>query len=122
MTDPLYVAIAIVLSGVIASRFISENALKQLTAEKKAELVDAFSTQRKFGLLIAVVLLIATIRWPLAMAAALVGYFVVFQLWIVVRLRKMAFPARYIRQFIVASLVSFAGIAAFVLYLFWLRY
>jgi hypothetical protein len=75
MTDPLYLAIAMVLSGVIASRFISEDALRQLTAEKKAELVDAFSTQRKFGLLIAVVLLIATIRWPLAMAAALVGYF-----------------------------------------------
>jgi Fe2+ transport system protein B len=121
MTDPFYIAIGILLSGVIASRFISENALKLLTADKKAELVDAFSTQRKFGLLIIVVLLFATFQWPLAMAVALVGYFVAFQLWTLARLRKMAFPASYIRRFLVASFVSFAGFAAFVLYLFWSR-
>ena len=121
MTDTFYLAVVVLLIGVVANRFIAEYALKLLTAEKKVELLDAFSAQRKFGLLIVVVLIVATFREPFAMALGLTGYFVSSQIWTYIRLRRLQLPVAYIRRFLVAALVLFVAIVAFVVLQFWLR-
>ncbi|HKY00235.1 MAG TPA: hypothetical protein VJL86_10990 [Steroidobacteraceae bacterium] len=121
MSNDLYFAIAVLLCGVVASRFIAENALKLLTTEKKAELLDAFSTQRKFGLLIVVALIVITLRRPFAMAMALSAYFVVSQIWAYTQIRKLQLPASYVKRFFMAAAVLCAAIAAFVTLQFWLR-
>ena len=121
MTDTSYLAVVVLLIGIVANRFIAESALKLLTAEKKAELVDSFSTQRRFGLLIVVVIIIATFREPFWMALALTGYFVASQIWGYSRLRKLQLPSAYTRRFLVAACVLLVAIVVFVTLQFWLR-
>ena len=119
MTDPFLPAFGVLLGGVIVSRFIAENALKLLPADKKAALVDAFSNQRKFGLLILVAMVVATFQWPMLMAVALVGYVVATQCWTYWRLRKMALPNVYVQRYLVSAAVSLLALTVFIVILFW---
>lgn len=119
MPDTFYISFGILLGGVIVSRFITENALKLLPADKKAELLDAFSNQRKFGLLILVALVVVTFRWPLAMAVSLIAYVFATQSWAYWRLRKMALPPGYIQRFLVSVTISFVALTIFIAIQFW---
>jgi tetratricopeptide (TPR) repeat protein len=52
MIDSLIVGIGLVFVPMIISRFMMEKALSKLDGEMKLKLLDAFSRQRKFGMLI----------------------------------------------------------------------
>ncbi len=113
MNDALMIGLAALFAGVISSRFVLEAALARLTADKKAQLIDGFATQRKFGVIALVGIVIALMQWPYAMAGVLAVYVIGSQVWSYRRLRTLDMPVEYLKSFAVAASLSIAGVLVY---------
>ena len=106
-----FIAMAVILGAAILSRFIREAGLKHLSSEQKVALVDAFSGQRKYSLLIVVAIAaIAYFVYPLLVPVALVAYMIVGATLTIRKLRALNVPASFLRNHIAASAVLFIGL------------
>jgi F420-dependent methylenetetrahydromethanopterin dehydrogenase len=114
LPDTSMLGFAVLLAGIIASRFISEGALTLLSVEKKAQLIDAFSTQRKYSLPLLLLVVAATFQWPIAMAAAVAAYLIATQVWAYQRLKKLDMPQTYVRRYALSAAVTLIAVAALV--------
>lgn len=114
----------IVLVILLVSRAMNEKALKNLTQEKKAELIDLFSKDRIYNLL-ALIFIIAlffantklnlidstlsfTIYMILLFAFMIITGFLAFK-----KLKANNYPDSYIRSFILTSSIRFVGLIVF---------
>jgi hypothetical protein len=118
--DPVITAVVVLLVAIVISRFISEAALKTLSSDQKAALLDAFAPIRKYGLLALIVIVVGSYRNAGLFGAGIlvyilgtlgVGYY---------RIRNIDVPPSYLRSLALSAAVSIAGLAAF-FYLIWGR-
>ena len=117
----LPIALVVFLLTSIAGRVINERAQRQLTAEQKAELLDAFSSQRAFGLIPLVVLVgiyfVLVYRTSMPYRTVTFGYFgaLLVYLGIMFRstqrtMRGLALPPSYMKLFGVGRVVQYLGV------------
>lgn len=108
--------------AVIASRVISDRALKNLSSDQKAALVDAFAGMRMYSLIPFVVIMVAyfvLIQHPVMSIQALtvfyLGTFVIYIAWSYWfsrrRLLKLDLPKAYMTHVGIARIVRFVGFA-----------
>lgn len=106
----------------IASRVVRERALKRLSTEQKARLLDAFSGYRTYFMSAAVGLpllyFLAIKLWPSIQSILTPIFFVLFGLMLVLmtwlsfrKLKALNLPNDYIRSFLVSSGIEYLGIA-----------
>ncbi|MBL9081613.1 MAG: hypothetical protein JNK76_07400 [Planctomycetales bacterium] len=117
----LEIALIVFLGTNIAGRILSERAMKNLSVEQKASLVDAFRGQRAYGLLPIFVLLavnflmlrytsvsrslISAVYWA-GLLVYLAGTF-----WFTrTRLAALHLPQTYLTQFGIARAIQYVGI------------
>lgn len=115
------IAFVVLLVTVVLGRIISEKALRSLSAEQKASLVDAFSRQRAYGLIPLVMLIAgyfallnyATVSPRLISIAywlALLAY-LVWNFWFTrARLATLHLPPSFLTQFGIARAVQYIGV------------
>jgi hypothetical protein len=120
MTDPLFGVFAFIVAYFI-SRLISERALKRLTAEEKARLLDAFSGYRIFNMVIVLSLLFLVIagdRFLPQLRATLWPAFMVLLALVLLtmsslsyrKLKSVNMPPVYIKSFLISTGIQYLGI------------
>ena len=120
MTDPLFGAFAFIVAYFI-SRVISERALKRLTTEEKAKLLDAFSGYRIFNMVIVLslfFLVLAGDRFLPQLRTKLWPAFMVLLALVLVtmsslsyrKLKNLNMPAAYIKSFLLSTGVQYIGL------------
>lgn len=118
------ISMLIMLGCIIISRFISEKAMKALSPEKKVELIDLFSGNRKKSLILVFVLVavfFGLVKLNFIVLSYLTFIYAFLFLTILVvrlfssykKLIKYDFPSDFIKQFIIANSISFLGILIF---------
>jgi hypothetical protein len=119
--DPL-LGIVILFAAIVISRVISERALKQLTTEDKARLLDSFSVYRiaNIALLLGIMIVwFVAIRFLPQWNSTLTIIFVVSFLGVsivisVLSYRKMKglnLPASYIKNYLLSLAIQYFGVA-----------
>ena len=117
--------IVIFIVLIFLSRFINNNAIKKLSTEKKAQLLDDFSN---FGIWSAIPVLIVAIGIFLLMdydksnmliyisVLAIVGFiYVIFiQIYIYKKLVKLDYPTSYIKQYSLSLLIRFFALVSLI--------
>ncbi len=117
--DPLIGTMAF-LATAIMSRMIREKALKTLSTDEKASLVDAFSSFRIYTfvsvLALMVIFYLCLNYLVLDQSFIFIGYGVCLVIFLLVSngvvyrsLRKLQLPDRYIKSYILSSLIQLAG-------------
>lgn len=120
-SDSLF-GLAIFVAAYIVSRIVRERALKRLSTEEKAGLLDAFSGYRTYFMSAAVCLpflyFVAIKLWPSFRSVLTPIFFVSFGLLLVTmswlsfrKLKKLSLPTDYIRSFLISSGLQYLGIA-----------
>ena len=123
--DDYIIAAIVFLAFILGSRAISNKANKTLSAEKKAELVELFSTNRNKSYLILV--LILAVHFAL-LKLEIMDEDIVFGLFFASFLGFMGynsyagyhtlktnnFPKNYTKTYLVATILRYAGIVSFV--------
>ena len=118
--------------AVVINRLLGERALKQLSPDEKAKLLDSFSGHRIFSvvaMLIVVLAFFAASRaWPASGQLVVWGLFILLVLMSIgnglfafVKLRKLSAPKAYISNFAIRSVVYYCGMVI-LLYVFAARY
>lgn len=130
MKDPVLLGFVVLLVAVFAGRLISERSYRLLTLEEKGQMMDAFAGLRRFYLIPLIVLiggyyLLADATGATSPAVSIV-YFAGLLIYMigmnVYMYRKMQsyFPKPpFLRLQVVAHLLRFAGIVAFLGILVW---
>jgi len=119
----------IFIAAYFGARVLNEKALKHLSLEQKGELITAFSKTRIWSMVILVVIILGFLLLTnfvkidsklntLAYFGALLLYMLVLNIMTQVRLRKLQFPAEYIRLNMYAMLLRYLGLVAVVLSLY----
>lgn len=121
-----YIAI---LTGLIAARIINERGYRTLSDEQKVRLMDGFSAQRVYALILLLVLiggyffLIRAGIDPTLLSAGyfslLAAYIIVLAVWNHWRLKALGMPDTYRRFFTASQAVSMLGVAWFFFTLFY---
>jgi hypothetical protein len=120
-SDSLF-GLAMFVGAYIASRIIRERALKRLSIEQKAQLLDAFSGYRTYFMSAAVCLpllyFVALRLWPGAQPVLAPMFFISFGLLLLImswlsfrKLKQISLPTDYIRSFLISSGLQYIGIA-----------
>lgn len=118
--DPLFGLIVLVVA-VITSRIIMERALKRLSSDEKARLLDAFSSYRIYNyaaLMILLVLYVASNRFfPELYSIVTPAFYITFLLMTGIvsflcyrRLKELNMPFDYIRSYLISLGLQYAGI------------
>ena len=118
------ISMLIMLACILISRFISEKAMKELSPEKKVELIDLFSGNRKKSLIlmfVLVALFFGLIKLNfIALSYLTISYGILFLTILIVRMystyRKLnqnEFPLDFIKRFLIANSISVLGILIF---------
>lgn len=113
------------LIAVIVSRILNEKAMKKLSQEDKARLIDSFSGMRAYGFIPVVLIIIIyflIVEFTAIDGAVLhIGYIVLLLLFIIGmqsfiynKLTKLNFPKEYIKVFNVSRIIYFVGIGLLV--------
>ncbi|WP_077531136.1 hypothetical protein [Vreelandella utahensis] len=121
---PIEIAMFLFLALVILGRMLSERAMRQLTSEQKATIVDAFSQIRAYGLIPVVVLgggyflvgrytEMSLRSLEILIFSGLVTYIVVFAIYTNVKMRALGLPSGFLKRYAVAHSIQFAGIGIF---------
>ncbi|REJ79195.1 MAG: hypothetical protein DWQ47_00170 [Acidobacteria bacterium] len=120
-----FVAIGIFLVSVFVARYINEKALRELSEEDAARLLQGFSQYRVYSL-VAIILIIAAYFfvnyfYPNSRAtsitifmAAIVVFLLANSVFMFRKLRKLEMPDSYINRFLLVTLIKYGG--AFVLF------
>lgn len=128
MSTGLIVAFAVLMGSMILSRIILNNGLKKLEAEKKAELIDAFSKERLYQFGFIIVLTVGyffLLKYQIASVPVLfVSYVCLFAAYFLVttymnytKLKKRGFEQRFIVTFILGTSVRIGGVMVILLLL-----
>ena len=118
------ISMLIMLACILISRFISEKAMKELSPEKKVELIDLFSGNRKKSLILMFVLVALFFGFIklnfIALSYLTIFYGILFLTILIVRMystyRKLnqnEFPLDFIKRFLIANSISVLGILIF---------
>src|SRR5438874_2437971 len=119
-SDPLFGIIALVIA-IIISRIIMEKALKHLSSDEKARLVDAFSRYRIYNyaaVLVLMVLYLASTKYFLRFNFIItplffISFLVVTSILSLLSYRKLKalnIPAGYIRSYLISLGIQYVGI------------
>jgi uncharacterized membrane protein YoaK (UPF0700 family) len=117
------VTLIVFVVAMLLSRYINSTAIKKLSMEKKAELLDGFSGFSVWSILPLLVIIgifyFATDYiennhlFYLSIFLVVAGIYVIgIQVYIYKKLRKMDYPMSYIKQYILSVLVRFIGLFA----------
>ncbi len=112
--------------ALLISRLLAERALRQLTSEQKASLLDSFSSFRTYGAVAVAVLLVVFIvaiealpLWRLELLWTFLTIVVLSQIvrmtWSYLRMRKLGVPKSYVNSFVLRCVIYFLGVTVFVL-------
>lgn len=123
---PVENAFVVLLAAVVAGRILSERALKHLSTEQKAMLLDAFRGQRAYGLIPLAVLLggyFVLLRFTVISSALLSpGYwlgllaYLAWNFWFTRSLlASLRLPKSYLTQFNVAQVIQYGGLGVLLL-------
>jgi hypothetical protein len=112
--DPFLLGLGLLITSTIASRFISEAGLRQLSGEQKVIVIDAFAFQRKYSLLMVLGVFVIFYRMPTVLLAFLVLYLLGATAWAFRRLSQLALPASYRRAYLLAQGAQMAGVLAYI--------
>lgn len=119
MTDSHLPALAVFLVGIVISRFLSENALKRLSAEKKAAVLDAFSLVRRYNLLGLIPVVLLVLYEPVIGIVVMFAYIFFLAVYKVKILARLAVPRSYKRAAAASMAVSYASLAIFAAMVLW---
>ncbi|HWQ36022.1 MAG TPA: hypothetical protein VNQ79_24480 [Blastocatellia bacterium] len=119
--DPLFNFIFLIVAIVI-SRVIMERALRQLSADEKARLLDSFSGYRTWNLaavLLLVVLYFAGMRylpewrltWDLLFLASFLTVMLAVSVFSYRKLKELNLPTGYIRSYLLSLGIQYVGVA-----------
>jgi hypothetical protein len=114
-------AIVILLICMIASRMLAERAHRELSAEEKARMMDAFSGMRVWAFVPLVLIALAVVFGPMASwvwadllppagIAAFAVYMGVLHVMVAQGLKRAGLPEGYRRRFLWSRHVSHAGL------------
>jgi hypothetical protein len=114
--------LAMFVGAYIVSRIVRERALKRLSTEQKAQLLDAFSGYRTYFMSAAVCLpllyFVAIKLWPARQSFLAPLFFVSFGLLLLItswlsfrKLKQLSLPTDYVRSFLISSGLQYIGIA-----------
>ena len=121
----LFIFIGLILLG----RYINAQAIKKLSVEKKAELLDTFSTFGIFSI-IPLLVIIGLTYWIadnfnnhsftyLYLAAILIILYIIgIQIYIYRKLIKLNYPISYIRHYILSVCIRFLAVGVLILPMF----
>ena len=118
------ISMLIMFACILISRFISEKAMKELSPEKKVELIDLFSGNRKKSLILMFVLVALFFGFIklnfIALSYLTIFYGILFLTILIVRMystyRKLnqnEYPLDFIKRFLIANSISVLGILIF---------
>ncbi len=124
MLDNYIISMLILLACVLISRMISDKAIKNLDADKKAELVDFFTGSRKKYMILVfamVVIFFGILKFNLLEINLLTFvYALIFLIILFIRLfnsyKKLIqsnFPTEFIKNFLIANSINVLGIIIF---------
>ncbi len=129
--DP-FVGVFVFLGVMIVNRILAEKALKPLTAEEKARLLDSFSGYRIYSMLILVVLAIGffvaskaaadlrpTVTWGLF--GFVIVWFIGTLVFSYAKLKRLNVARSYVNNFILRSGLQFVALV-FLAFTFLMRY
>lgn len=124
----LYFLILIV--AVIASRIVSERALRQLSAEEKGTLLDSFSSYRLYNTVVILGLVVAYIAalnyFPRSYSTLTLIFIILFftvsgtiSILSYQKLKNLNMPDGYIKSFLISLGIQYAGVAVLFLPMAW---
>ena len=114
MTDSYLPALAAFIAGIVISRFISENALKRLSSEQKASVLDAYSGVRRYNLVGILAIVLLAFYAPIAGVVVILAYILVLGGYKVSILMRLSVPRECKRDFLVSMGVIYASLIVFV--------
>jgi hypothetical protein len=120
-TNDLIVGFIAFACAVAINRLLAERALKRLSVEEKARLLDSFSGHRIFSvvsmLIVVVVFFAASKAWPEYYGAVVWGLFIVLVLMSIgnslfsyVKLKKLAIPKHYAANFLIRCAIYYSAL------------
>jgi len=114
------ITIVIFVVTILLSRYINSKAIKKLSMEKKAELIDTFSGFSVWSIIPLLVIIggfyfavdyIGDYLLYLALLLFVSGVYVIaLQVYIYKKLKNMDYPMSYIKQYILSVVVRFVGL------------
>jgi len=117
LKEPAVLAMLGFFACVAMSRLLMERALSRLSAEEKATLVDAFSGQRKYSMLILLGVIGLAVAFPDTLASGI--YFLVVSLYVLIalalsfrKLHRLELSSSYIRHYVAGQAIQLAGMIA----------
>ena len=123
------IGLVVMLIAVLGSRMVNDRATKKLSAEDKAVLVDAFSSNRTWSLALMILLIsgyFVVLRFELVdvfvglgiYITLLVAFIAIQAITNLKKLARLGLPKEYITSHNVSTLIRIAGFAAFFVLLF----
>lgn len=118
------IGIGIFIVTIIASRIISERAMKELTIDEKAKLIDAFSGMRAYSLIPLSIIIcgyflimrytdINRVVLSVVYFSLIILFIIISNIYVYKKLSKLNFPATYLKTHVFSKLISFIGIGIF---------
>ena len=112
----------VLIVAVIASRIVSERALKQLSNDEKGKLLDSFLSHRLYNTIVilglVVAYFVATNYFPQSFSTLTLIFIILFftvsatiSVLSYKKLRALNMPAGYIKSFLVSMAIQYAGVA-----------
>lgn len=122
--DHFMLAFLLLMGSIFLSRYVNDRAIQKLEQDKKAQLVDLFSSRRNYSTFILfgiVALFFAVIHfnWLNAFltyviyALSIIVYMVVNGYRSYQQLKQLQFPDFYIRAYLLSTFIRFASIVIF---------
>ena len=127
--DGYMIGLVVMLIAILVSRMVSDRATKKLSAEEKAQLIDAFSSNRTWSLALMILLIsgyFVVLRFELVDVFVGLGIYITLLVAFIAiqaitshkKLARLGLPKEYITSHNVSTLIRFAGFAAFFVLLF----
>lgn len=122
--DHFMLAFLLLMGSIFLSRYVNDRAIQKLEQDKKAQLVDLFSSRRNYSTFILfgiVALFFAVIHfnWLNAFltyviyALSIIVYMIVNGYRSYQQLKQLQFPDFYIRAYLLSTFIRFASIVIF---------
>jgi Flp pilus assembly protein TadB len=122
--DHFMLAFLLLMGSIFLSRYVNDRAIQKLEQDKKAQLVDLFSSRRNYSTFILfgiVALFFAVIHFNwldafltyVIYALSIIVYMVVNGYRSYQQLKQLQFPDFYIRAYLLSTFIRFASIIIF---------
>jgi hypothetical protein len=124
------ISFLILIVAIVASRIVSERALKQLNTDEKGTLLDSFSSYRLYNTVVILGLVVAyfaaTSYFPQSYSTLTIILVILFftvsgtmSVLSYQKLKSLNMPQSYINSFLVSLGIQYAGVAAVFLPMAW---